>query len=177
VRTLELPADPGREQYVGRPEAAGEQRQRDAEPVEVGGPEVRQQDDPAAGHGHPEQIERTPRPRDRHAERADELECHGDAERDPVDRLVEAQVHRDEREPVCQGQPPLGARQTPHRRAPQRREDDGREQHAEEGRAARADLVEQGLREGPAELDRRHRGQHEQRRRYTVGPDHGGAPY
>lgn len=53
-------------------------------------------------------------------------------------------------------------------RAPYQGEHDRREQHAQEDGAARADLVEQRLRQRGAELDRGDRRQHEQGGRHRV---------
>ena len=86
------------EQDVGGPEPAGDQRERDADPVESAAAEVRQQQDAGGRQGDPDQVERPARAEHRDAERPDELERDRDAQRDAVERRVEGGVHPGERE-------------------------------------------------------------------------------
>ncbi len=151
--------------------------QQDADQVEVRGPEVRQQEDSRRGERHPEQVERTPRAGHGHAQRADELDRDRDAQRDAVDRRVDRQVHGREDHPEDSDEAPVRRRPPADARPPGQHQDERGERLAEQHGARGADLVEDGLPEGRAELDRRHRRQHEKCGRYTVGADHGGAPY
>ena len=131
------------EQDVGGPEGAGQQGERHAEPVQVGAAEVRQQQDAGRGERHPGEVERPARAEHRNTERADELEGDGDAERDPVERRVEGEVHPREREPEQHRQHQLAPAEPAQRRPPDQGEHDRGREHAQEDRAAGADLVEQ----------------------------------
>src|SRR6188472_2355565 len=73
-----------------------------------------EQGDPGGRHRDPEKVTRAPGADERDAEWPDELEGDRDSERDPVDRLVEAEVHRHEREPESDGQLQLAGGAVPH---------------------------------------------------------------
>ena len=93
-------ADADAERDVGGPEHARSRartRLRRVEPV-LADPRG-EEHDPGGGESDPEEVGQRREPRSAMPSGPDELERDGDAERDPVDRLVEAEVHRHEHEP------------------------------------------------------------------------------
>ena len=123
-RTSEGLPHPDAQQDVGAPEDAGSEGERDAGRIEPFADPRCQERDAGGGHGDPEEVTRAPRADERDAERPDELERHGDPERDAVERLEEAEVHRDEHEAERHGEPKLGPRPVPDPRAKEQAEDE-----------------------------------------------------
>ena len=124
---------------------AGEERERHAGRVQIRGAEVREQQDPGGGEHHPQDVERAPRPGHRHAQRPHELEGHRHAERDPVDRLVEGEVHARERQSEHRCQEEVSPAVLGDARAPRHGQQHGPDRHAEEHGPARSGLVEERL--------------------------------
>ena len=111
---------------------------------------------PAAAKSHPEQRRAARRePATATPERSDELERDRDSQRQAVERLVEAEVHRAEGQPergdqpqVAPRRPRSGGRETTSRIAAAKSE-------AQQRAPAGAEVVEERRRERRAELDRR----------------------
>jgi hypothetical protein len=162
---LERPADARIDQDVGAPQAAGQQGERDAEPVEVVHAALGQGEDPRRGERHPEQIERAARAGDGDHQRADELEGHRDPQRNAVDRRVEREVHAGQHEPEQSGEQQIRPGAPAPLGSPQWDEDDRAAEQPQPYRAARADAREQRDRDRRAELDRGDRAEHERGRR------------
>ena len=88
------PAGLRAEQDVRRPHRAGEQREEDAGQVDARRrPRARAPRRRARRAADPEQVARPPRADHGQGQRADELERHRDAERDPGEGLVDRPVH------------------------------------------------------------------------------------
>ena len=155
------------EQDVSRPEAACGQRQGDAGRIELSA-DAREHDDTGAGEQRPEGVLRAARHHDGQAERPDELERHGQPERDAVDREVEAGVHRGQDEAEEPGQSKVARVVAAEARSPERDQDDAGEGGAQKRRPDRAELVEQRRCERRAELDGGDRGEHQAERRHPA---------
>ena len=103
---------------------------------------------PVPAKQHPEQIEPAPRRGEGDRERAGELESYRDPERQPVEGLVEAEVHPREDDAEEEDVSPGGVVEGRSRRSPDRKQDDRREQAAEEDGPPGAELVEERRRQG-----------------------------
>src|SRR5437588_669733 len=79
----------------------------------------------------------------RSSERGHELERDRDAQRDPVQSRVEAEVHAGQDQPEGRREQQLVARVAVQARSPEREEDDRPEQEAQPHRPARTDLSKQ----------------------------------
>jgi hypothetical protein len=166
-----LEAGPGalRDEDVGRPEGAGDERQADADEVGVAaGPG--EEHDADRGEQRPQQVQAAARAEHRHGERPGELRGDRDAERDPVERLVEREVHAAEHEAVQPGELEVRARVAARIGADDREEDDRREAEAQRRRPRRAEVVEQRRGERGAELQGDDRAEDEPERRNPVDP-------
>ena len=105
--------------YVAQP-TAGAQGEDDADPVEVMRRPA-EQHDADGGQRHVGQLSGRPRQACGQAQRAEQLDRHGDSQRQPVDRLVEADVHRRQHEPEGETTTPVrpvAARQAAAGRSP-----------------------------------------------------------
>ena len=143
------------EHDVGGPQRARGEREGDAGRVERAAAVVGEQHDPEPPRAPPTAGRAARRePADGDAERADELERHRDAERDPVHRLVDAEVHRAEREPEGDRDADVATRAPAQPRPPDRDEDQRGEREPPERGARRPELVEQLDRERRADLQR-----------------------
>ena len=136
---------------------------------------------PAAASATQTQVERPARAEHGHAQRADELERHGHAERDAVERRVEREVHPRQRR-AEQQRPGAGRGGCgPRAAAARSREHERREQHPQEDRAARG----RSRRRATSRTRRRtaptHRGDDEHGRRHAIrgrwSAGHGRARY
>ena len=87
---------------------------------------------------------------------------------DPVERLVEAQVHEREHQAEEGGQPQVGSRMVARHRPRDRPQDDCREQHAQENGSSRTEVVEQLGGEGRTHLHGGDAHQYETRRGYVI---------
>ena len=122
------------------------------------------QQDPGRRHRDPDQVPAPVGGDQGNPEWPDELEGHGDAERDPVDRLVEGEVHRSQHETEEQGDPGPAPVQT-EAWSPDQDQQHRRDQRPEEGYAHRPDLVEETGGERRSDLDRADRPEHHRHRR------------
>jgi len=164
-------ADALREQYVARPARRRHGGQRDAGRVERLPRAVaeRQQRDAGSGEHHPRHVARMAGAGERDPERPEELDRHGDAERDPRDRLEERQRQEPRARAERHGCAEVGAASPAHAGAHERPQDERREHQPQRHEAGRADAVEQRLRQRCAELDRRHRGDRQRDAGGTAG--------
>ncbi len=151
---LERPAQARVEQDVSRPQAARERRQRHAAGVEAVGAAVGESEDPDRGQAGPAEVEQPARAADGHRERTDELDRHRDAERDAVNRLVQAEVHPSQHEPEGDRQRQLPARVSAHARSPYGEQHDRRRQQPQERGASGPQAIEQRHRQRRPTLDR-----------------------
>src|SRR5215207_8826163 len=164
-------ADALREQDVARPARRSHGGQRDAGRVE-GLPRAvaeREQRDAGSGEQHPRHVARMAGAGERDPERPEELDRHGDAERDPRDRLEERQRQEPRAGAERHGCAEVGAAAPAHAGAHERPQDERREHQPQRHEAGRADAVEQRLRQRCAELDRRHRGDRQRDAGGTAG--------
>src|SRR5829696_721776 len=146
----------GAQEYVGGPEAPGQQRQRDADGVKVyltEDVERREEQDAGRREHSPEQVQQASGARDRHAQRPHELERDGYAQRYTVEGQIQREVHRREHEPEHAGREVVTAGVASHGRAPEDEQRERREPDAQEHGARRAELGEQAFCDGGAELD------------------------
>src|SRR5213080_755140 len=102
--------DANAEQEVERPEEAGRRRKDDSERVHRTTAAVGEEADARAGEHDPQQVYGLPRAQHRDGERAEELDGHRDAERGPVEGLVERDIHRDEHDAEGRDEPQVGVR-------------------------------------------------------------------
>ena len=136
-RRERLPDPLGRED-VARPARPGDQHEHDADRVDVVRvPARREQHDPAAGEHDPQPVQRASRPRDRHRERTGELDRHRDAQRQPVESLVERPVHRAEDQPVRRDREPVRPRPPAQRRTRDQHHDQRRDAQPQQHGAGR----------------------------------------
>ena len=127
------PADPHTEDDVGGPEGAGGEPECGPGGVDrIAAEAAREQHDAKRRQSGPQQVERPPRAGEGDRERPGELEGDRDSERQPVERLVEAEVHPRQRDAEQCRQPQALARDATDPRPPDRREDQRRGSRAQE---------------------------------------------
>ena len=125
------------------PAQPGGAGQRHAERVERAADLRRQQQDADGRESDPGEVPAAARGRDRQPQRPDELDCDRDAEWDPRDGPVEAQVHDGQDRSVDNAIQRPRALRSIHRRVAGD-EQHGGEGQAQEGRARRAQAPERG---------------------------------
>ena len=111
---------------------------------------------PVTATPDPQPLGSAPRQRGRQAERTEQLDRHGDAERDPVDGGVERQVHRRQDQPEGDDGPPVVPRAAQATAGSQQQHQRGAAL-PDEHHAGRADVVEQAPGDTRADLHRQHR--------------------
>jgi hypothetical protein len=84
---------------VDAPENAGGEREHHAHAVETVADPRREECDPDRGHRDPEKVGGAARADEGDSQRPDELQRDGDPQRNAVERLEEAEVHGDQRQP------------------------------------------------------------------------------
>ncbi len=166
--SLEGPSHPGIDEDVHAPKASGHHREADAEAIQAVSPAARQRHDPRCSQPDPEEIDAAPGAADCHRQRTDELDRHGDPQRDTVKRLIEAQVHPGQHEPEQGHQAEITERARLDARPPNRQQHHACEHQAQQDRAGRTDRAEQLRGQRRAELDRSNRAQDE-RARWRAG--------
>ena len=152
------------QQDVGRPAGRGPEGEGEPDRIELD-TRAPQQGHPGAGQRDPEEVACATRPDHGDRERAQELDGRRQAERNAVDRLVEARVHECDCG-ACGDHPAQRpwARGTKSPRV-QREQQERSEADAEPDERERPNPVERHGRQGCAELDGERRAHHEQRRR------------
>ncbi len=154
------PAHPLAGQDVEAPGDGGDEHQPDAGHVQrlrgAGGTrhEVlhQEQHDPGERQHHPEHVPQTAAQGGGHGERPEELDGHGHAERDAVDRRVEEAVHAREGRTEHQDGAPLGPSPGAQRRPDEGQQHRGGHAHTQHGGAPRAEGREEADGQGGAEL-------------------------
>jgi hypothetical protein len=148
------------EQDVRRPRGAGEQREAGSGGGDVPGLHAQDQD-ADRGQADPQQVAQPAGAENGKGERSDELDGHGDAERDPGEGLVDGPVHDAERDAETDDHPPVRGGPAAQRRAGERAEHDRAGDEPQPHHARRRDLVEQVLRDRGTELDGENSEQHQ----------------
>ena len=162
-------ARPGARHDVQRPERGRDQREHHPQRVEPAASAVAvgqaQGEDAEQGEHDPAAVAPAARQRGREGERAEELDRHRRAERQPGEGGVVEPVHPGQADPEEDDGPPLRPAPAAHPRPDDREQHDRGEAEAEQGGAHRAGDREQVRRQRRAELERRARPEHEQHRR------------
>ncbi len=142
------------EQDVARPEHGGHQREEHTPQVQRSGTLLpgQQQAQPRDRQNHPEEIQRPAGRQQRHRQRAGELDRHGHAEGNGLQRQVETEVHRTQGGAVGGNACRIGPCERPPPGTPQERQQQGREAHPQGRGALGADQREQGVL-GPGRAD------------------------
>ena len=126
---------------------------------------------PSRREPRPDQVAAPPRAEDRDRQRPGELEGDRDAERQPLDRLVEAEVHRRQGDAEEGDVAQVGAPQPRHVAVGDGEQDQRREAAAQEDRARRPDPVEERRRQRRPALHRGDRAEHHRHRDRRVAAD------
>jgi hypothetical protein len=158
---LECPAESSVEQDVGAPQATREEREGDAKAVEPTRGAAGQREDAGDREHDPQAVGSTSGAHDCDRQRAHELDRHRDSQWDPVESLVEAQVHGRQHDPERAREEQLLACAPAQAWSPDQQQDDCRRGQAKEYRVARSELPEQGCGERRAELHRGDRADHQ----------------
>ena len=137
LAAVEEAPGPLREQDVEAPEAGGDRartRRRSCRARRPPATGAASSTMPGSRERDPDEVEPPAREQRRDGDRPEELDRHRDAERDPVERLVEREVHRAEREAEDRDEPQRPRVVAPAPRAPHGEQDERREPQAQHGR-------------------------------------------
>ena len=170
---------PGAAEHVQAPEHRSHQRQQHPDQVQViraGEGLQAEQAHSTQGQQHPQQVAAPGGEHGGHGERAQELDRHGGAERDPLDRGVEGSVHRPDHHTEHGDGHPLAAGEAVQLGPGDRQQHHCGDTQAQRRGAPRTDRREQLYRQGRTELQAHARGQDHQHRHGTgaVRRDAGG---
>ncbi|BDZ44700.1 hypothetical protein GCM10025866_06090 [Naasia aerilata] len=157
----ETVADPLGEQDVDAPAGPRQDGEQDPERVDDALPGLGEQDDACQGEARPQQGLRAVAAEGGHGQRAEELDGHGRAEGDALDRREERDGHQPRRHAQAEQSGSVAAAKAPESGPADRDEEQRAHREAQPGGPGRAHLADEVDREGRAELHGEHRGDRE----------------
>jgi len=152
VHLREPPPGPGREQDVAGPQSGRAERERDPRDVQSAEPATSEQDHADQRKRRPQPARRAPAREHGQGQRSQDLQRDGSTQRDPIDGLVEQQVHPGQGGPEGDDDGPVRTPIAAQRRAAHHEQQHGRQPQPQRHDACRADPGEQQGGNGGPEL-------------------------